>query len=109
MHADRIGALEINDHTSIMIIDGKRLTRYLDGTEKMMMNVMLQGQGADQQQLMSGMGNMIALLHRNARSIRGDNFNVQSARLISAPAPVGRSPQMWFYKANIEIIYMKKE
>lgn len=99
----------MNDYTSIMIVDGKRLTRYFDGTDKMMMNVMLQGQGADQQKLMSDMGDMIALLHKNARSIRGDNYSVQSARLISAPAPVGRSPQMWFYKANIEIIYMKKE
>jgi hypothetical protein len=74
-----------------------------------MMNVMLQGQGADQKKLMSDMGDMISLLQKNARSIHGDNFNVQSARLRSAPVPVGRSPQMWFYKANIEIIYMKKE
>lgn len=109
MHADRIGALEENDVTSVMIVEGKRLVRYRDGTEKMMMKLMLQGQGRDQQALMSDMGTMASALCRNARSIRGASYNVQSARLTLAPVPVAKNALLWFYKSNIEIIYIKKE
>jgi hypothetical protein len=114
MRADRIGALEENDRTSIMIVDGKRLVRYFDGTEKLMMNVMLQGQDTDQKALMSDMWDMLHALRSSARSIRSAEdstvtYNVQSVRPLTAPAPVGKSPLMWFYKANIEIIYIKKE
>lgn len=114
MQADRIGALEENDRTSIMIVDGKRLVRYFDGTEKLMMNVMLQGQDTDQKALMSDMWDMLHALRSSARSIRSAEgstvtYNVQSVRPLTAPTPVGKSPLMWFYKANIEIIYIKKE
>lgn len=114
MSADRIGALEENDRTSIMIVDGKRLVRYRDGTEKLMMNVMLQGQDTDQKALMSDMWDMLSALRSSARSIRSADgstvtYNVQSVRPLTAPTPVGKSPLMWFYKANIEIIYIKKE
>ena len=109
MNADRIGALEENDRTSVMIVDGKRLVRYFDGTEKMQMDIMLQGQDADQQTLMSDMGGMITALCRNARSIKGTNYSVQSAKLRTAPAPVAKNPLMWFYKANVEIVYISKE
>ena len=109
MNADRIGALEENDRTSVMIVDGKRLVRYRDGTEKLLMDVMLQGQDADQQAIMSDMGAMISELCKSAREIRGNNYNVQSARLKLAPVPVAKNPLMWFYKSNIEIVYIKKE
>lgn len=109
MNADRIGALEENDVTSVMIVEGKRLVKYRDGTEKMQMTLMLQGQGADQQALMSGMGNMTTALCKNARTIRGTGYNVQSARVTLAPVPVAKNPLMWFYKSNIELIYIKKE
>lgn len=109
MNADRIGALEENDRTSLMIVDGRRLVRYFDGAEKMQMNIMLQGQDADQQALMSDMGDMITALCRNARTIRGTNYSVLSAKLRTAPTPVANSPLLWFYKANIELVYNKKE
>jgi hypothetical protein len=109
MHADRIGALEENDVTSLMIVEGKRLVKYRDGSEKMQMVIMLQGQGADQQQLMSDMGTMLDALCKNARSIRGTKYNVQSARVTLAPVPVAKNAFLWFYKSNIEIIYIKKE
>lgn len=109
MTADRIGALEENDVTSVMIVEGKRLVKYRDGSEKMQMVIMLQGQGADQQQLMSDMGTMSDALCKNARSIRGTGYNVQSARVTLAPVPVAKNAFMWFYKSNIEIVYIKKE
>lgn len=109
MSADRIGALEENDVTSVMIVEGKHLVKYRDGTEKMQMTLMLQGQGADQQQLMSDMGTMSDALCKNARSIRGTGYNVQSARVTLAPVPVAKNALLWFYKSNIEIIYIKKE
>lgn len=109
MSADRIGALEENDVTSVIIVEGKRLVRYRDGTEKMQMTLMLQGQGADQQQLMSDMGHMTVTLCKNARTIRGTGYNVQSARVTLAPVPVAKNAFMWFYKSNVEIVYIKKE
>ena len=109
MTADRIGALEENDATSVMIVEGKRRVKYRDGSEKMQMVIMLQGQGADQQQLMSDMGTMSDALCKNARSIRGTGYNVQSARVTLAPVPVAKNAFMWFYKSNIEIVYIKKE
>ena len=109
MNVDRIGALEENDRTSLIAVDGKRMIKYLDGSEKMMMSVMLQGKDADQQALMSDMSVMISQLCRNSRSIKGENYSVQSVRLRTAPVPVLKSPLMWFYKAIFEIVYIKKE
>ena len=107
--ADRIGALETGDRTAVMTVSGKRLVRYMDGSEKMPADIMIGGRDTDQQALMSDMDGMCGALCSKARTIRENGkYAVISARPVSSPAPYGMSAAgKWFYKAVVQLIYIR--
>lgn len=106
--ADRIGALEDTDRTSIMMNSGKRLQRYRDGTEKMQADIIIQGRDKDQEKLITDMWDMIRNLCSNARYIpRTDHYIIMSARLGNAPVPFYRNDLgVWYFKAVVQLVYI---
>lgn len=106
--ADRIGALEDNDRTSVIMNSGKRLLRYRDGTEKLQADIILQGRDSDQEKLINDMWDMIRNLCSNARYIpKTENYVIFSARLGNAPVPYFRNDLgVWYFKAVVHLVYI---
>ena len=108
INADRIGALEPGDRIGIIALSGKTLTRYLDGTERIVLDVMMQGIDADQRALIADMNGKCDILCGNARKIHGDNYRVFSIRIGSLPAPSSMLKDgRWYFKATLRIDYVK--
>ena len=106
--ADRIGALEPDDRIGIIAQSGKTVSRYLDGSERVVLDVMMQGIDADQRALMSDMNEKCGILCDNARKIHGDDFRVFSIRIGNMPAPSAMLKDgKWYYKATLRIDYVK--
>ena len=106
--ADRIGALEPGDRIGIIALSGKTLSRYLDGSERVVLDVMMQGLDRDQRALMNDMNEKCDILCRNAKKIHGDDHRVFSIRIGNMPAPHSMmNDGKWYFKSTLRVDYIK--
>lgn len=106
---DRIGALEENDSTAMLISSGKSLVKYRDGTEKMQMGILLHGRSGDQKALMDLMGGICDKVCGGAKKLTfDDRTRILKAEIGTAPAPLSIDMSgRYFYKAVLMITYIK--
>jgi len=107
---NKIGRLGAGDSISILPAGGRQIRRYLDGSEKSELVIAVMSCGKEQKAIIERISVSAERIVRNARALRGDTWQVLSAKLAAAPSPITAEPDgSYIYQGQIVLIYNKKE